>query len=133
MHSLQKRFWSKVDLSAGPFACWTWTASKNRKNGYGWFGVWPNGSWVAHRVSYELCVGPVPDGLDLDHLCRNRYCVNPFHLEPVTRSENLKRGTVGRKKQDFCRRGHTISTLPSGRRRCRKCDVIYTLRSRACS
>jgi hypothetical protein len=83
---LQERFWSKVDKS-GPNGCWLWTASARGASGYGQF-YW-NGSMVgAHRVAYELCKGPVPDGLSIDHLCCVRLCVNPDHLEAVTCAEN---------------------------------------------
>ena len=69
--------------------CWIWRG-RIAPNGYGRLG-----SKYAHRVMYELHVGPIPTGLDVDHLCRVRHCVNPRHLEPVTRSENLRRGKSG--------------------------------------
>lgn len=89
-----QRFWPKVD-KAGPNGCWVWMASKAA--GYGKFRV---GSQLdgtrrlveSHRWSYEALVGPIPEGLDLDHLCRNTACVNPDHLEPVTRQVNCHRG-----------------------------------------
>lgn len=69
--------------------CWTWTAHVT-ENGYG--QVWWDGkARRPHRVSYELLVGPIPDGLTIDHLCRNRLCINPAHLEPVTDQENKRR------------------------------------------
>ena len=91
-----------------------------------------------HRVSYEAFVGPVPDGLVLDHLCRERTCCNPDHLEPVTRWENTLRGEnimaqLARRTQ--CRQGHPLSTDPAQRKRgCRECrrawDRAYSRRTR---
>src|SRR5690349_20028702 len=76
-----------------PRGCIEWTGTRNTK-GYGRIargGV--NGRFLmAHRVAYELARGPIPEGLQLDHLCRNRLCCNPDHLEPVTRQENVARG-----------------------------------------
>lgn len=83
-----ERFWEKVDKSGD---CWLWTASTTW--GYGAFRTRAPRDWVkAHRYSYERLVGPIPVGLQLDHLCRNRRCVRPDHLEPVTQRENLMRG-----------------------------------------
>ena len=83
----------------------------------------------AHRVAYEIIKGKIPDGLDLDHLCRNKVCVNPDHLEAVTRRENLMRGnTIIAKevKQTHCKRGHPLSgnnLYFYGFRRCKKCHL----------
>lgn len=92
-----RRFESKVNRD-GPVSaalgsrCWVWTPPL-RPDGYGQFWVASKGrAIVAHRWSYEHHVGPIPEGLTLDHLCRNRSCVNPTHLEPVTRGENVRRG-----------------------------------------
>lgn len=70
--------------------CWTWTAYKNR-DGYGKFSVYGR-PISAHRYAYELANGPVPGGACLDHLCRNRACCNPEHLQPVTQTVNVRRG-----------------------------------------
>ncbi len=83
-----ERFWSYVDKD-GPGGCWLWTGGVER-NGYARFRH--NGSRTGvHRYSYELLVGPIPDGLTIDHLCGVRTCVNPTHLEAVTSRENTRR------------------------------------------
>lgn len=85
--TLADRFWAKVEKSD---SCWLWTGALFPSNGYGALHL--DGAAVpAHRVSYELNVGPIPDGLTIDHLCRVRACVRPDHLEPVTQAENLRR------------------------------------------
>lgn len=81
----RRELWSLVDKD-GPGGCWLWTGSQDGK-GYG-----KTGRGRIHRIVYEELVGPIPDGLQLDHLCRVRNCVNPAHLEPVTGRENVRRG-----------------------------------------
>ena len=81
------RFWSKVAKSEG---CWNWTSTTNGR-GYGTFRV-GRVKVYAHRFAYETTVGPIKEGLVVDHLCRNPRCVNPAHLEPVTHLENVRRG-----------------------------------------
>lgn len=83
-----ERFWTYVD-KAGPGNCWLWTGRLER-NGYARFRHDGQRSG-AHRYAYELEVGPIPDGLTIDHLCRVRHCVNPMHLEPVSGRENTRR------------------------------------------
>lgn len=88
--SLIDRLMAKVSKDAET-SCWTWTGHRDPK-GYGRFCEGGRGNTrLAHRVAYAALVGPIPDGLDLDHLCVNPPCVNPAHLEPVTHEENIRR------------------------------------------
>ncbi len=123
----EARFWAKVEKTG---TCWMWTGSAGGgdiQRPYGQFSV--NGRLVkAHRFSYELHRGPIPDGLVLDHLCRNTRCVNPAHLEPVTFRENVLRGQgapAQHARKTHCKWGHelTIDNLAPGRswRVCRIC------------
>ena len=120
--SPELRFWPKVDRSG---ECWLWTARINYK-GYGQFKV-GNQQTFAHRFSYELLVGPIPEGLQIDHLCRVRNCVNPAHLEPVTPRENTRRGEGGSnmRAKTHCPQGHPYSEdniyLYRGSRHCIQC------------
>lgn len=124
---LPLRFQQKfVDHASG---CWLWTACLT-KNGYGRFS-WDGKVRLAHRVAYELLVGPIPEGLEIDHLCRVRHCVNPDHLEPVTRRENIHRGfgiTAVHARKTHCPKGHEytednllLSALDRGNRVCKTC------------
>lgn len=86
---LPDRILDKLALTSE--GCWYWIGNWNSGNGYG--KVWWQGkAAMAHRVIYELLIGPIPDGLVLDHKCRHRACCNPHHLEPVTVKENTMRG-----------------------------------------
>lgn len=123
------RFWLHVDKR--PSGCWLWTGKTT--NGYGIVGIGGrNGRLMrAHRVAYESMVGPIPKGLDLDHLCRVRNCVNPAHLEPVTRLENLRRSPLTSVGQTHCVRGHNLGPVIAGRRRlCRECHREWDKRRR---
>jgi hypothetical protein len=84
------RFWVKVDKTAGPEACWPWTAGVSPTHGYG--SIWWLGhTALAHRIAYTLTHGPIPPELTIDHLCHLRTCCNPAHMELVTQAENTRR------------------------------------------
>lgn len=120
-----ERFWQKVDRSQ-PGGCWSWTASKGRRYGDISYG---GKSLIAHRVAYVLQIGPIPDGMVLDHLCRNQKCVNPAHLQPVESKENILRGIgwgAQNARKTHCPKGHpyegeNLRIRPSGRRECLTC------------
>jgi hypothetical protein len=124
------RFWKYVDLSWSPGGCWLWTASKTSW-GYGQLSGSPETSktLLAHRLSYEIHKGPIPAGLELDHLCRVRHCVNPDHLEAVTRKVNQLRGNTlaaAAAARTACIHGHPFDeantyTTKQGKRMCRAC------------
>lgn len=126
-----QRFWQWVDVG-DPDECWEWTGSnidgRHRKGsrGYGQFRQRRNGvdaTWRAHRAAYELLVGPIPEGLVIDHLCMNTLCCNPQHLEAVTSAENTRRAARanrGDRRRDHpdvgkpgfpthCRNGHALT------------------------
>lgn len=95
---LEERLWAKVDKD-GPNGCWLWMGGRTPL-GYGHVSVETPEGWRTrrvHRVTYELLVGPIPEGLTLDHLCRTPACCNPDHLEPVTVAENLRRAAAARR------------------------------------
>lgn len=125
-YKLSTRFWTKVDSSGD---CWEWLADKT--NGYGRFVIGNNKKVRAHRFAYERLVGEIPEGLVIDHLCRNRACVNPKHMEVVTNRENILRGeglTAINARKTHCNRGHKFTsenTRPNGvngkGRKCREC------------
>lgn len=145
--AVASRFWAKVSKN-GPLPekrpelgpCWVWQAAR-QSSGYGFFE-----NDGAHRVAYEFMIGPIPAGLELDHLChpgdgsclratcRHRLCVNPAHLEPVTRFENMKRGntfTAANALKTHCPKGHEytpentrVRVARSGNemRSCKECE-----------
>jgi hypothetical protein len=126
MATREERFWAKVDKD-GPGGCWEWTGTRTK--GYGKFQAESRRTVSAHRFAYELLVGVIPDGLTLDHLCRNRSCVNPEHLEPVTIGENVRRGygfSGINARKTHCPEGHplvpeNLASSTKGWRACMTC------------
>jgi hypothetical protein len=122
-------------IEHGPGDCWTWTGAKNPK-GYGNIGV-ENRTRSVHRVAYETWVGPIPDGYDIDHICRNRSCINPAHLRPLTPFDNRERNQFT--GVTHCVNGHpfdaenTHVSTRDGRtvRSCRTCNRERMARWRA--
>jgi hypothetical protein len=139
-----ERFWGKVDRHGptpehaphlGP--CWLWMGYRKsgKSDGYGRFYADGRIS-LAHRVSYALSIGQIPDGLTLDHLCRNRGCVNPCHLDAVTNRVNCMRGesfSALNARKTHCKHGHEFTEkntyrMPNGNRACKACRAIVKLR-----
>lgn len=115
-------------------SCWLW----NRKIAVSGYGQFSGDSLLAHRYSYELFVGPIPDDLQIDHLCGVKRCVNPAHLEAVTRKENLRRRDLAYgilSAVTACPQGHPYDDAntyrhASGRRQCRACSRERAQRNR---
>jgi hypothetical protein len=132
--SLKERLWGRVDKN-GPNGCWVWIGGTS-DTGYGTIRGTINGNpkgLYVHRVAYEFMRGGIPAGLHIDHLCRNKRCVNPDHLEPVTQKENSLRGISpnainARKKK--CKWGHPLSgknlyIRKVGQRMCLRCTKYW--------
>lgn len=102
LEQIADRFWMNVQKGADS-ECWPWLAGKDN-NGYGVYGIGYPHKDRAHRIAYQLLVGPIPAGLVIDHLCRHRDCANPAHMEVVTRGENVRRGV--RPPKLICKNGH---------------------------
>lgn len=131
------RFWSKVNKTN---SCWNW---KGSQNGTGYGKVFLNKKyWYVHRFSYELHIGKIPEGLVIDHLCRNRACANPEHLEAVTQKINIQKGLSGKHTNHFnnfkthCPQGHeytkenTYFRKIKKNRRCKICTRLSNTKSK---
>lgn len=128
-----RRFWEKVATPDPDTGCASWLAGKF-SDGYGQFSL-KGAPYLAHRVSYTLANGPIPPGMVLDHICRNRACVAPDHLEVVDNRTNVLRGegfAAENAKRTHCPQGHEYTaentyvsrpdkSAPNGRRHCRTC------------
>lgn len=134
-----KKLWERVEVTG---FCWHWMGERKKGEGYGRL-QWQGARWYAHRLIYTLLAGEIPEGLELDHLCRVTYCVNPDHLEPVTTKVNQERkkakwakpkepsNAAKRKAAGLCHKGHVLasvgvllSTRTNGsvRKQCRACQ-----------
>ena len=136
----QELFWVNVNKTD---SCWNWTG-RTSSHGYGLF-QWKLFGYYAHRISYEWATGqPFPEGLISDHLCRNRLCVNPAHIEPVTAIVNILRGEsppARNARKTHCPKGHPLTeanllknSTGKSKRACRFCDILrkrreYLIRS----
>lgn len=114
-----------------PDGCWLWTGYID-SDGYGRCAARSDGQVLVHRIFYIEWIGPIPQGLEIDHLCRNRACVRPAHLEAITHGENVRRGISGRvnggrqRSKTACPKGHpyvgsNLYVSPRGDRGCRTC------------
>lgn len=112
--------WVKIDPETG---CWNWQGGSTN-DGYGLLGSGRDKNRLAHRRSYGMFIGPIPEGLQIDHLCKRRSCCNPAHLEAVTTRENMRRIT-----KTHCKRGHPLSgdnlKLVKKGRSCRACGLMH--------
>lgn len=130
----EEKFWARVDRSGGTDACWPWTG-RFYPNHYGIVG-WRRRAWRAHRLAWELMRSPIPPGLVVDHLCRNRACCNPRHMRVVTIATNVTENSTSpsarNKLKTHCDHGHALSganlaleSASDGRvfRRCRTCAL----------
>lgn len=122
------RVMARVEMQMRPDGCWIFTGGKARGYGRIVVGSVANGTRrtrYAHAIVYEKLKGEIPEGLELDHLCKTPACVNPDHLDLVTHAENVRRGDsppAQNARRDKCAYGHEYEMAPWGRRTCRICD-----------
>lgn len=136
---LADRFWERVAPPGLGDSCWNWTGAIRKSDGYALYCESRRGSTYAHRVAYRSLRGEIPVGLVLDHLCRNKRCVNPWHLEAVSQRTNVLRGrgpTAVNARRTICVNGHALvpentGRTRDGRRFCRECGRINEHATRA--
>lgn len=126
----EPEIWRHLDVGL----CWEWTRAPRNQDGYG--GVTYDGRrWLVHRLVWTLLVGPIPEGMTLDHLCRNHRCANPDHLEQVTLRENKRRGyspPAIQARKGTCKRGHDMNDPANRRPRAKGgCAICHRLDERA--
>ena len=126
---IRGNIWLRIDKSGGDDACWPWRGATT-SNGYGQVVI-AGRKHPVHRVAYEQLVGTIPEGLEIDHLCRNRTCANPAHMEAVTHRENTLRGetiTARAAARTHCPQGHSYAehgrVTKYGDRKCRICQKL---------
>lgn len=119
---LPQRIMDKLDVGL----CWTWTGAHSEDRPH---VKWGGKVQLVYRVVWELLVGPLPEGITLDHLCLNPSCVNPDHLEPVTMAENRRRAHTHNRNRTHCKRGHEFTEdntrTHGGSRQCKTCKSDY--------
>jgi hypothetical protein len=129
--SNEERFWAHVEKTD---SCWNWTGAVDSNHGYGRIRI-DGQRWRAHRLSWTLLAGPIPEGLVIDHICRNRRCVNPEHLRTVTAAVNSTENTVGHATKTHCIHGHEFTPentyVYSKGRACRACMRARDVQRRA--
>jgi len=133
----ETKFWAKVH-KLNRTDCWEWQGHR-RELGYGIF-CFKYKRLHAHRVSYEIAKGPIPEGLEIDHLCKNPPCVNPSHLEAVTHLENMNRSDLRKNQKEWaitrthCKKGHLFdennTRINNGRRICKTCAKLWMRNNR---
>lgn len=131
------RFWERVEVHQ-PAGCWQWRGQVRKSDGYAVAHFHRLGTFQAYRVSYSLLIGPIPEGMTLDHLCRNRSCVNPDHLQVIDSVTNALRGygtSAMNKRRTHCIYGHPFTPentyVTPGRHRMRTCRICAKRRSAA--